>query len=169
VGEFSVALANAGSAGDPEGQPYDWYRRALALLEGGNPDAASHLLERLLVSEPTSLCALEAYARALFDARRYGPAADAFAKILDRAPDDDYAHFGLGMSLWHVQEFVKARDELAMAFVMRPTRPEYARALAQVKATLRSRIAGNLPLNGPVSASFPADPDSSRPVDWTAP
>lgn len=164
-----MADMDAGAAGDPEGQPYDWYRRALTLLEGGNADAASQLLERLLVSDPTSLCALEAYARALFDARRYGPAAEAFARILDRAPDDDYAHFGLGMSLWHVQEFVQARDELAMAFVMRPSRPEYGKALAQVKATLRSRIAGNLPLNGPVRASFPAAPDSPRPVDSSSP
>ena len=164
-----MADTDAGVAGDPEGQPYDWYRRALALLDGGNADAAAQLLERLLVSDPTSLSALEAYARALFDARRYGQAADAFARILDRAPDDDYAHFGLGMSLWHVQELVQARDELAMAFVMRPTRPEYAKALAQVKATLRSRIAGNLPLNGPVQASLSAAPDSPRPVDSASP
>lgn len=169
MGQSSVALTESSAGGDPEGQPYDWYHRALALLDGGNADAAAQLLEHLLAVEPTSLCALEAYARALFDARRYGSAAKAFAQILDRAPDDDYAHFGLGMSLWHVQEFVKARDELAMAFVMRPTRSEYSRALAQVKATLRSRVAGNLPLNGPVPATFPAASDSSRPIDSSSP
>ena len=33
---------------------------------------------------------------------------------------------------------------------MRPERLEYARAFGQVKATLRARIADNLPLNGPI-------------------
>jgi len=37
-----------------------------------------------------------------------------------------------------------------MAFVMRPDRSEYGTALAQVKATLRSRIGGGMPLNGPI-------------------
>ena len=38
-----------------------------------------------------------------------------------------------------------------MAFVMRPDRTEYGKALSQVKATLRARAADQLPLNGPLS------------------
>ena len=37
-----------------------------------------------------------------------------------------------------------------MAFVMRPDRSEYGSALAQVRATLRARIADQLPLEGPL-------------------
>ena len=66
-------------------------------------------------------------------------------------PSDDFAHYGLGASLWRLQEFTLARDELAMAFVMRPDRPEYGKALGQVRATLRARSDGGLPLNGPIS------------------
>lgn len=137
--------------GGPAGTPYEWYQRALSLLDGGNADAALLLLERLRVVEPSSSSILEAYARALFDARRYSEAIEAFGELLERAPDNDYAHFGLGLSLWRTQEFVKARDELAMAFVMRPEKADYGKALAQVKATLRARVEGGLPLNGPVN------------------
>ena len=52
----------------PEGTPYDWYRRAVTLLDGGNPDAAAVLLERLREVDPTSTAVLETHARALFAA-----------------------------------------------------------------------------------------------------
>jgi predicted Zn-dependent protease len=140
----------ASGGGEPAGGPYEWYRRAMLLLETGNPEAALQLIERLEVVQPGSRSVHEARARALFDARRFEEAALAFESILERTPDDDYAHFGLGLCLWRTQQFVAARDELAMAFVMRPSRPEYGQALAQVKATLAARIRDGLPLNGPV-------------------
>lgn len=147
----SEAIGSGSEHGDPQGSPYDWYQRATALLDSGNPDAALQLLTRLRALEPHSASILEAYARAVFDARRYEEAAEAFQALIDIAPDSDYAHFGMGMALWRMQEFVRARDELAMAFVMRPQRAEYGKALGQVKATLRARIADGLPLNGPVN------------------
>ena len=138
--------------GDPEGSAYDWYRRAISLLESGNPDAASVLLARLREVDPTSTSVLEAHARALFDGRRFEEAAAAFAELVERSPAEDYAHYGLGMSLWRLQRFPQARDHLAMAVVMRPGRSEYATALAQVRATLRSRALAGLPLEGPISS-----------------
>jgi predicted Zn-dependent protease len=136
--------------GDPDGSPYDWYRRAIDLLESGNPDAAAVLLGRLRQVDPTSTSVLEAHARALFDGRRYGEAAAAFGDLVERSPSEDYAHYGLGMSLWRLQQFPLARDHLAMAFVMRRDRSEYGTALSQVKATLRSRTLSGLPLEGPI-------------------
>ncbi len=138
-------------AGDPEGSPYDWYRRAIALLEGGNPDAAGVLLARLREIDPTSKSVLEAHARALFDSKRFEESAAAFAELVEASPDEDYAHYGLGLSLWRLQKFPAARDELAMAAVMRPGRADYAQALAQVRATLRAREESGLPLEGPVN------------------
>lgn len=137
--------------GDPEGSPYDWYRRAVALLDSGNPDAAEVLLARLRVVDPASNSVLEAHARALFDSRRFDEAVVAFRDLADRHPDEDYAHYGLGMSLWRLQRFPAARDHLALAAVMRPARGDYAQALAQVQATLRARAEAGLPLEGPVS------------------
>ena len=135
---------------DPDGSAYDWYRQAIELLETGNRDAADVLLERLREVDPHSTSVLEAHARALFDSKRYEQAAEAFTELVERSPAEDYAHYGLGMSLWRLQRFPTARDHLAMAFVMRPQRSEYGTALAQVKATLRARAESGLALEGPI-------------------
>lgn len=137
--------------GDPDGTPYDWYQRAVRLLDTGNSDAAAVLLERLRAVDPTSASVLEALARALFDTGRYSEAAEAFAELVERSPAEDYGHYGLGMSLWRLQRFPEARDHLAMAFVMRPERSDYGAALSQVRATLRARSLAGLPLEGPIS------------------
>lgn len=138
-----------GVSGEPGGTPYDWYARGSAFLDQGNPEAAIVLLEWVL-AEDQSAAVLEAYGRALFDARRYSEAIDVLTRLVERWPDADYGHYALGLSLWRMQRFLGARDHLAMAFVMRPDRADYGKALAQVKATLRARIEGGLPLEGPL-------------------
>ncbi len=137
-------------ADQPEGEPYEWFRRAETLLAQGNADAAAVLLERLRALDPDSTSVLEDWSRALFDARRFEEAVLAFAELVERSPDDDYAHYGLGMSLWRLQKFPAARDHLAMARVMRPGRSEYESALTQVHATLKARVEAGLPAEGPV-------------------
>ena len=107
--------------------------------------------------EPNSQSVIEAYARALFDTKQFGAAAMAFDLLIQLAPDNDYAHFGKGLSLWRTQMFLPARDELAMASVMRPDRAEYSRALGQVRATLAAREADGLPLNGPLEQQSQLD------------
>ncbi len=147
------------SVGAPQGEwwpadssddDYSWFRRGEALLAQGNADAAAVVFERLHSRDPESPSVLEAWARALFDARRFGEAADAFGDLVERSPDDDYAHYGLGMALWRLQRFPTARDHLAMAAVMRPDRREYQQALTQVRATLSARAEAGLPEEGPV-------------------
>ena len=129
---------------------YGWYKRAGELLASGNPHAALLLIDRLMSVEPQSASVMEMYARALFDTSDFRAAAMAFDVLIQLSPDNDYAHFGKGMCLWRIQQFIPARDELGMASVMRPDRLEYARAYGQVKATLRARIEAGLPLNGPI-------------------
>ena len=146
--------------GAPSGSVYDWFRRAGELLASGDAAASLILIERVLQEDPASQAAREIRARALFDAGRYGEAADAFAVCLESAPADDYAHYGAGMSLWRLQDFPQARDHLAMASVMRPDRAEYSRALNQVKATLRARESAGLPLAGPLDQEWPGGPTS---------
>lgn len=121
------------------------------LLSHGNPDAAAILLTWLREEEPQSTSVLEALARALFDAHRYADAAEAFRELAEARPSEDYAHYGLGMSLWRLQRFPDARDHLAMAFAMRPQESAYGTALSQVRATIRARSLGGLPLEGPIS------------------
>jgi tetratricopeptide (TPR) repeat protein len=123
----------------PAGDAYDWFRRGAALLESGNPAAAAELLAWAAAEEPVAHSIREAWARALFDARRFEEAAREFGILVELSPDDDYAQFGLGMALWRQRRFPQAADHLAMAAVMRPDRPEYAHALRQVRATLAAR------------------------------
>ncbi len=127
------------SQGKPAGEVYDWYRRGLALLDSGNPEAAAHLLERAHLGEPDSMSIREALARALFDAGRYERAADSFGSIIATRPDDDYARFGLGLALSRLGRPDAAVEHLALAAAMRPQRREYREALQQARATLRAR------------------------------
>lgn len=157
------------SSGAPEGSVYEWFQRAQELLAQGNADAALQLLYRVK-AEDSSTSVLEALGRALFDARRYVEAESVFRELCEREPSDDFAHYGLGVSLWRLQEFTLARDELAMAFVMRPDRSEYGKALGQVRATLRARADGGLPPNGPISgqtAGGEVTPVITFPVEGT--
>lgn len=127
-----------------------------------NSDAAAELLQHLVRSEPTSASAREALARALFDSKRFQEAADEFEELLELSPDNDYAHFGMGMSLWRLREFPKAADHLALARVMKPQDEAYSRALQQVRATLRSREAAGLPLTGDLPAERPESEGDER-------
>lgn len=142
----------------PSGSPYDWFLRARTLVADGSAAAALVLLDRLLHDAGPTRSVQELRARALFDTRRFAESAEAFAEIVALAPDDDYAHFGLGMSLWRLQDFVAATDHFALACVMRPARREYQHALRQVRATLAARAEAGLPLRGPIPASIDAQP-----------
>lgn len=141
-------MSDAVPPGPPAGEAYDWYRRGSALLESGDAAAAAELLGWAAREEPQAASVREYLARALFDARRYDDAAREFEALVDLAPDDDYAQFGLGLALWRLRRFRRAADHLAMAAVMRPDRPEYAAALRQVRATLAAREEAGLAPDG---------------------
>src|SRR4051794_33106026 len=131
-----------GGGGEPAGEVYDWYVRALELLDGGNPEAAAALLAHARAREPGSASVLEAMARAEFDAHRYESAAEHFAQLSAVSPDNDYARFGLGLSRMRLGDHAGAIEHLAMAAAMRPGRAEYADALRQARATVRFRQQG---------------------------
>ena len=125
--------------------PYEWFVQASRLLDDGRSSEAAELFAKVVEVDPTSRSAMEGLARAEFDSHAYEQAADAFTRLLEMAPDEDYAHFGLGLSLWRLRRFPEARDHLGMAAVMRPNRADYASALGQVKATLAARREAGLP------------------------
>ncbi len=154
--------------GQPAGEPYDWYRRGCALLEAGEATAASELLAHVVAVDATSRAGWESLARARFDSRQFQRAAEAFGQLIDMAPDDDYAHFGLGLSHWRLGDLPSAAEHLALACAMRPDRDEYGRALGQVRATLRARrgVDGvpTWPPSGGGSAGLPMNNEASGPV-----
>lgn len=126
---------------EPAGGLYEWLRRGTELLEKGDAAAAATLLDRAHAAEPTSASVLEALARARFDSGRYESAAEAFASLVDVEPASDYAHFGLGLSLFRLGRVSDAEPHLAMAAAMRPERAEYGRHLREVRATRAARDA----------------------------
>jgi tetratricopeptide (TPR) repeat protein len=138
--EGSVSVSErAQSGGQPSGEVYDWYVRAIALLESGNPEAAASLLAHARAEEPASASVLEALARSVFDARRYQEAAGLFAELIEVQPDNDYARFGLGLARVRLGDHAGAVEQLALAVAMRPQRRDYEQALREARATLRYR------------------------------
>jgi Flp pilus assembly protein TadD len=116
-----------------------WYRQGMDLLGRGSAAAAAQVLQRASMAEPGSRSVREALARAQFDAGRYADAADNFRMIVEASPSDDYAHFGLGLSLARIGDPAAAAEYLALAAAMRPDAAHYTEALRSVRATLRAR------------------------------
>lgn len=128
-----------GRAAAPEGGVYEWYTRGLELLRAGSAGAALQLLTRAAEAEPWSHSIREALARAQFGTRQFSAAAESFGSIVEEEPAEDYARFGLGLSLSRLGDFQSAARQLALAAAMRPDNEDYARALRQARATLESR------------------------------
>ncbi|GAB3899400.1 tetratricopeptide repeat protein [Microbispora bryophytorum] len=127
--------------GTPSGGVYEWFKRGTKLLEEGSPAAAAAILEHAVQAEPDSPSIREALARAQFNSKRYDEAAGSFRWIVDANPAEDYAYFGLGLSLWRSGDVEGAQEPLAVAVAMRPDLRHYVSALKQVRATLRARQA----------------------------
>lgn len=123
----------------PDGGVYEWYTRGLELLRSGSPAAAVQLLTRAAEAEPTSRSVREALARAQFGARLFDEAAASFRWIVEADPAEDYALFGLGLSLSRMGEFEAAVEHLALAVAMRPDNKDYSKALRHARATLAAR------------------------------
>ena len=136
---------NAGNGGEErEARPdpadvHAWYTTGMELLGKGSPAAAAQVLQRAANAEPASRSVREALARAQFDTGQYAAAADNFRAIVEASPTDDYAHFGLGLSLARAGDHAAAAEYLALAVAMRPDRKHYTDALRQVRATLKFR------------------------------
>jgi len=136
---------NGGNGGNEPGarpDPADvhaWYTTGMELLGKGSPAAAAQVLQRAANAEPASRSVREALARAQFDTGQYRAAADNFRAIVEASPTDDYAHFGLGLSLARAGDHAAAAEYLALAVAMRPDRKHYTDALRQVRATLKFR------------------------------
>jgi Flp pilus assembly protein TadD len=112
---------------------HGWYTTGMDLLGKGSPAAAAQVLQRAANAEPASRSVRE------FDTGQYAAAADNFRVIVEASPTDDYAHFGLGLSLARAGEHEAAAEYLALAAAMRPDRKHYTDALRQVRATLKFR------------------------------
>jgi len=138
-GGFSDSGGDEPGARPDPGEVHAWYTTGMELLGKGSPAAAAQVLQRAAAAEPGSRSVREALARAQFDTGQYAAAADNFRAIVEASPTDDYAHFGLGLSLARAGDHAAAAEYLALAVAMRPDRKHYTDALRQVRATLKFR------------------------------
>ena len=126
-------MSHERAAAQPEGDVIDWYRRGLALLSSGDSAAAAALLAHAVAAEPDSRALRETLARALYDAKDHVGAAEHFGWIVAQSPTDDYAHFGLGLSLRKLGRLDEAAEHLALAVAMAPENRHYGTALNSVR------------------------------------
>jgi Flp pilus assembly protein TadD len=104
---------------------YDLFRRGMELLEAGHHHQAAIPLARARDRAPEQTSIREALGRALFHIQRYEQAAEEFQAVIDRAPTNDYALFCLGRSLQLLGRHAEARQPLALAACLQPSRGDY--------------------------------------------
>lgn len=114
---------------DAESEAYTLYRRAMAFLREGHPGQAAQLLERALRAEPGRSSIEEALGRAEFAMGRTERAAERFGAIVEKAPDNDYAHYALGRCFMRLGRASEARAHLRLARALHPQKREYRDAL----------------------------------------
>ena len=123
-----------GQTMDTQRDAYTAFQEGTRLLEGDNAHAAVIPLEEARALEPEKGSVREALARAYFRTGRFSAAEAEFQAAVEIDPVNDYAHFGLGLSLLRVGDPAGARRHLKLAVAMRPL-DEYREALAQVTDT----------------------------------
>ena len=78
---------------------YDVFRQGELFLRAGQPAEAARLLAPVVAAEPSNDAALELYARALSGSAQLKKAEAAFRLLVERRPDDGWAHFALARTL----------------------------------------------------------------------
>jgi Flp pilus assembly protein TadD len=104
---------------------YELFKRGSELLENGDFAAAAIPLERARKLEPDKTSIREALGRAYYRSGRFGPAAEEFEAVVERAPVNDFAHFCLGRALEKTGRRERARHHAVLAAGMRPDRADY--------------------------------------------
>jgi Flp pilus assembly protein TadD len=121
-------------------------------------------LERTRDAAPEHGSVREALGRAYYGAGRPAEAGAEFAKAIEIDPTNDYAHFGLALSLARVGERTRALGHLRLAIAMRPGNPDYRRALSRVErqapAPPPGRAVGGP--EGPTPGADDPDPPGGR-------
>jgi Tfp pilus assembly protein PilF len=116
-----------GSAGrTPETDVID-FRAAEHLLDARDPRGAVKLLDEVIAAHPENTAARLLRARAFFAAAQLRPAELEFTVVLEREPDNAFAHFALGRTYERQGRPGQARRHFRLAAALDPN-PDYLRA-----------------------------------------
>ncbi len=100
---------------------YMLLKRGLRLLDEGIPTKAVEALERARSVEPGKGSILEALGRAYYSCGRFPAAEECFREALEVAPNNDYAHYCLGLCLLKRERRTEAGAHFKLAWCMRPS------------------------------------------------
>lgn len=103
------------------------FRAAEQLLAARDPNGAVKLLDPVVSAHPENTAARLLRARAFFAAARLRPAELEFQLVLEREPDNAFAHFALARTLERANRPDEARRHFRLAAALDP-RPDYLAA-----------------------------------------
>lgn len=103
------------------------YRAAEQLLAARDPRGAVKLLDSVIAAHPENTAARLLRARAFFAAAQLRPAELEFQIVLEREPDNAFAHFALGRTLERASRPDEAQRHFRLAAALDP-RPDYVEA-----------------------------------------
>jgi Flp pilus assembly protein TadD len=103
------------------------YRAAERLLEARDPRGALQLLDPLITAHPENTAARLLRARAFFLGAQLRSAELEFQLVLEREPDNAYAHFALGRTLERAGRDDDALRHFRLAAALDP-RPDFLAA-----------------------------------------
>ncbi|MGY6022309.1 tetratricopeptide repeat protein [Streptomyces spinosirectus] len=117
----------SGSTGrTPETHVID-FRAAEQLLNARDPRGAVKLLDGVIAAHPENTAARLLRARAFFAAAQLRPAELEFTIVLEREPDNAFAHFALGRTFERRGEPDQAKRHYRLAAALDPN-PQYLKA-----------------------------------------
>jgi Tfp pilus assembly protein PilF len=103
------------------------FRAAELLLEARDPRGAVKLLEPVIAAHPENTAARLLRARAFFLAAQLRPAELEFQIVLEREPDNAFAHFALARTLERANRPTEAQRHFRLAAALDP-RPDFVAA-----------------------------------------
>ncbi|MFI0942412.1 tetratricopeptide repeat protein [Streptomyces sp. NPDC021020] len=103
------------------------FRAAEQLLAARDPRGAVKLLDPVVAAHPENTAARLLRARAFFLAAQLRPAELEFQVVLEREPDNAFAHFALGRTLERADRPAEAQRHFRLAAALDP-RPDYLAA-----------------------------------------
>lgn len=103
-----------------EDTPYSLLQQGKDLLEDGNPAQAAVVLERARKMEPDKGSILEVLGRAYYLMGRYEQAEGCYRNALRVDPNNDHAHYCLGLCLLKENKETEAGKHFKIAWSMRP-------------------------------------------------
>ena len=99
---------------------YELFQQGRAHLRSGRAAQATVALEKAKTREPSSRSIREALGIAYFRLGRWQEAEAEFRALVDLAPADDFAHYGLARSLVNQGRREEAKPHIKLARSLRP-------------------------------------------------